>query len=109
MGGLTLRRGDIVACPLGGKPRPVLIIHQDLFTELPTVAVVPLTSRLRELAVRLSIEPDEDNGLRKPSQILIDKITIVLRDKITSPVIGSVSSETMLAVTRALAVFLGFA
>ena len=48
------------------------------------------------------------NGLRKPSQVMVDKPQSVAREKIGS-VFGHLDDETMLAVNRALAVFLGFA
>ncbi|MGH6960879.1 MAG: type II toxin-antitoxin system PemK/MazF family toxin, partial [Dongiaceae bacterium] len=40
-----MKRGDIVlaALPKLGEPRPALIVQSDLFAELPTVSVLPLT------------------------------------------------------------------
>jgi len=56
--------------------------------------------------LRLSVASDERNGLRKPSQVMIDKPSTVSRDKI-GPTFGIASDTVMLSVNRALALFLG--
>jgi mRNA interferase MazF len=111
--GELIRRGDIaVAAAPGdyGKPRPVLIVQSDLFAALPSFTVCPLTSYLRTDTplLRLTVEPTPENGLHTTSQIAIDKMTTLPRERI-STIIGKASDETMLHVTRALAVFLGIA
>src|SRR5512132_2573644 len=60
------------------------------------------------LLFRITVEPDDGNGLRKLSQVMVDKAQTVPREKIGEP-FGRLDDATMLAVTRALAVFLGFA
>jgi mRNA interferase MazF len=109
---MGLKRGDIVisaGTKHYGKPRPALVVRADVYRELASVTVLPLTSDLQEAyLLRIGIEPDEQNGLELPSQIMVDKITTVPRDKV-GKVIGSVSSVMMVAVTRSLAVYLGFA
>ena len=57
---------------------------------------------------RIPIEPTSQNGLKKSSQVMVDKTQTVARQRIVG-VIGHVGDETLLAVNRALAVFLGFA
>jgi mRNA interferase MazF len=92
-----------------GKPRPALVIQADWFDELPTVVVLPLTSTLLDAAVtRIDIAPTNENGLRVPSQIAIDRPQTVRRPKL-GPTIGRLDTDVMLAVQRALAVFLGLA
>ena len=107
-----MRRGDLVTITLPGdfgKPRPALVIQSDLFDEHPSVTVLPVTSALREAPLfRLTLQPDADNGLRVPSQVMVDKVQTVLREKI-GPTFGRLDDSTLLAVNRALAVFLGFA
>lgn len=107
-----MRRGNLVAIALPGdfgKPRPALVIQSDLFDEHPSVTVLPVTSDLREAPLfRIAIEPDPHNGLRKPSQIMVDKAQTVARDQVGNT-FGRLDDETLLAVNRALAVFLGFA
>ncbi len=107
-----MRRGDLVTIALPGdygKPRPALIIQSDLFGEHPSVTILPVTSTFVQAPLfRIEIKPDTGNGLQKPSQIMIDKAQTVAREKI-GETFGHVNDETLLAVNRALAVFLGFA
>lgn len=58
--------------------------------------------------IRATIEPTPGNGLIKPSQVMVDKAMSVKRDRIGAT-IGRLDGETMLAVTRALAVFFAIA
>ena len=107
-----MRRGDLVTVALQGdlgKSRPALVIQSDLFEAHPSVAILPLTSELRDTPLfRILAKPDELNGLQKPSQVMVDKPQSVAREKIGA-VFGHLDDETMLAINRALAVFLGFA
>lgn len=107
-----MRRGDLVTIALPGtygKPRPALVIQSDLFDEHPSLTILPLTSELRAAPLfRIEIAPDAGNGLRLPSQVMVDKAHTVPREKVGEP-IGRLDEATMLAVTRALAVFLGVA
>lgn len=105
-----MRRGDLVTIALQGdygKPRPALVIQSDFFDRHPSVTILPVTSELRETPLfRLTLTPDADNGLSRPSQIMVDKIQTVSRAKIGNT-FGHVREEELLAVNRALAVFLG--
>jgi mRNA interferase MazF len=107
-----MRRGDLVTVALQGdlgKPRPALIIQSDLFDTHPFVTILPVTSELRVAPLfRIAITPSELNGLSKPSQVMLDKPQSIAREK-AGAVIGRLDDESMLAVNRALAVFLGFA
>lgn len=107
-----MRRGDLVTITLQGdygKPRPALIVQSDLFDEHPSVTVLPVTGVLREAPLfRIPVQPDADNGLRKPSQIMVDKAQTVPRENI-GETIGRLDDEALLTVNRALVVFLGFA
>lgn len=92
-----------------GKPRPALIVQADRFSGIPSLTVLPLTSDLRSVpALRIDVDPDAANGLRLPSQIMVDKIVSVGIGKIGDR-IGELSDEGMASVDRALAAFLGFA
>ncbi|HXY58601.1 MAG TPA: type II toxin-antitoxin system PemK/MazF family toxin [Methylocystis sp.] len=90
-----------------GKPRPALVVQSDLFSELPSVMVCPLTTKLRNDAdqFRLEVEPSKRNGLREASQIAIDKITVIPAAQIGG-VIGEADDALLLRVNRALALFL---
>jgi mRNA interferase MazF len=107
-----MRRGDLVTVALQGdygKPRPALVIQSDLFDAHPSVAVLPVTSALRDAPLfRIRIEPDPSNGLRSASDVMVDKPQSIPRGRIGQP-IGRLADDTMLRIDRALALFLGFA
>ena len=107
-----MRRGDLVTITLPGdygKPRPALVLQSDLFDQHPSVTVLPVTSALRDTPLfRLTLQPGPTNGLRLTSQIMVDKAHTVSRDKI-GQTIGRIDDGMLLAVNRALAVFLGLA
>ncbi len=107
-----MKRGDLVTIALPGdfgKPRPALIIQADQFEQTGTVTVLLVTGSLVDAPlIRQTIDPTPENGLRKNSQVMVDKAMSVRRDRVGS-VIGRVDSASMLAVTRALAVFVGIA
>ena len=109
---MVVTRGDLVVIALQGdfgKPRPALVIQSDLFAEHPTVTVLPVTSDLRDAPLlRLTVQPSADNGLRAPSQIMVDKAHTVLREKVGQK-IGRLDAAAMVSVNRAVALFLGFA
>ena len=103
-------RGDLVAMQGDfGKPRPALVIQADQFNEHATVTVLPLTSALVAAPLlRITIEPSTENGLQKPSQVMLDKAVTVKRDKIGAA-FGRIDANVMVEVDRCLAVFLGIA
>ena len=73
-----MRRGQfvIVATPGDyGKPRPAIVVQSDLFAELPSVVICPLTSMLRDDAdqFRLEVRPSKRNGLRQMSQSISNR------------------------------------
>ena len=107
-----MRRGDLVTIALQGdlgKPRPALVIQSDLFDEHPSVTILPVTGELRDAPLfRIAIQPGTGNGLSKPSQVMVDKPQSVAREKVGS-VFGHLDDETMMAVNRALAIFIGVA
>ena len=107
-----MRRGDLVTVALQGdqgKPRPALVVQADQFAGLHGVTVLPLTGMLMEAPLlRVEIEPSPGNGLAKRSQVMVDKPQTPPREKL-GPVFGRLDDVTLLAVNRALAVFLGLA
>lgn len=91
------------------KPRPALIVQDDLFSASESVTLLPLTSYLSDAPLlRLTVEPGPLNGLDRVSQIMVDKLTTVRRTNLGRRV-GRIDSETMVAVEQSLAVFLGLA
>jgi mRNA interferase MazF len=105
-------RGDLVTFALQGdqgKPRPALVVQADHFGNLASVTVLPITSTLVDAPLlRVPIEPREENGLARRSQIMVDKPQTPSRNRL-GPVIGRLDDATMVTVNRALAVFLGLA
>ena len=107
-----MKRGELVTIELSGnygKPRPALVIQSDLFGAHPSVTILPVTSALRDAPLfRIEVKPTPGNGLRKVSQIMVDKPQTVARERVGKSM-GRLDEGSMLAVNRALAVFLGFA
>lgn len=107
-----MRRGDLVTVALQGdygKPRPALVIQSDLFDGHPSVTILPITSELVDAPLfRPSVEPTSGNGLRKRSQVMVDKVQTIPRDKI-GEAFGRLEDESMLAVNRAFLLWIGLA
>ncbi|EEB7406987.1 type II toxin-antitoxin system PemK/MazF family toxin [Salmonella enterica] len=105
-----MKRGDLITVAMQGdfgKPRPALVIQADSFDGLPTVSVLPVTGTLTTAPLlRVTVEPDKENGLRKASQVMIDKVITVKRDK-TGEAFGRINANLMTEIERRLALFLG--
>ena len=92
-----------------GTPRPVAIIQDDRFDATDSVTVCALTTDPTEAPLfRRRIQPDDANGLREASSLMVDKITTVPRSKLGEH-IGRLSDEEMVRLGRAILVFLGLA
>ncbi len=103
------QRGDLVTVSLQGdygKPRPALIVQSDLLTDLQSVVLCPVTSELRDAAVRVTVEPNPANGLRTLSQVMVDKLSTLPRDRIGES-FGRLDAEKMKLVDRALLLVVG--
>lgn len=57
---------------------------------------------------RLRVEPDELNGLRESSSLMVDKVTTVQRSKLGER-IGRLDDQDMVRLSRAIMVFFGLA
>ncbi len=106
-----MRRGDIVIVAMAGdygKVRPALVVQHDEVNETHgSIDVCPLSTHLLDSALfRVTVEPSQANGLREPSQILVDKISAVKRERIRQ-VIGRVDDPVLVQVNRAMAMWLG--
>jgi len=105
-----MKRGDLMIVAMSGqygKPRPAIVIQTAGAGDLETVTFLPLSSEVgSEEVFRVTVSPTPQNGLRKPSQIMVDKCSTLPIRK-AGPVIGRLSPEDMSAVNRALAIFLG--
>jgi mRNA interferase MazF len=107
-----VNRGDLVTIAMQGdfgKPRPALIIQADQFETSATVTVLPITSKIIAAPLlRINIHPDQENGLQKASQVMVDKAMTVKRDKV-KPAFGRLTPDKLIEVDRCLAIFLGIA
>lgn len=107
-----MRRGDLVtvAAPSDfAKQCLALIIQSDRFKNTGTVTVLLLSGTLVDAPlIRVPISPGPSNRLQKPSQVMIDKMMPVKREQI-GEAFGRLDDETLLSVTRSLAVFLAIA
>lgn len=107
-----MKRGDLVTVAMPGdfgKPRPALVIQSDLFN--PSHASITLLLLSSDIVAaplfRIDVIPSPENGLLRHSQVQVDKIMTVRRERL-GPVIGRLDDSTLVAINRALAVFLGF-
>jgi len=107
-----MTRGDLATVAMPGdfgKPRPALVIQSDQFPATGTVTVLLISGTLVDAPlIRLTVQPTPENGLRKPSQIMVDKAMSVKRERLGEP-FGRLEDDMMVAVNRSLALFLGFA
>jgi mRNA interferase MazF len=107
-----MKRGSVVTVAVQGdfgKARPAVVVQSDLFADHTTVAVLLMSSTIVDAPlIRIDVEPSDQNGLHTLSQIAIDKMFTVRREKIGSA-IGQLEDETMIAVNRAMVVFFGLA
>jgi len=105
-----MRRGDLVTVALQGehgKPRPALVIQTDIVPDHPSIVVLPLTSTLTSAPMlRIAVEPVPETGLRRLSQVMVDRPIAVRRERL-GEVIGRVDDATLARITRVLAMWLG--
>ena len=104
------RRGDVVLAAASGdygKPRPALVVQSDLFNEThSSISVCPITSTLVAAPLfRITLRPSRSNGLQKPSQVMVDKIRSLRRERIAKR-IGIVTVDQMHAIDGALRLWL---
>ena len=108
-----MRRGEIWTAAGGGgyagKPRPVVIVQDDRFDATNSVTVCAFTTDPTEAPlIRLTVTPDEENGLRELCSMMVDKITTMPRARVRKRV-GRLSDQDMARLGRAVIVFFGLA
>jgi mRNA interferase MazF len=109
---VRLTRGAVVTASIGGtsgKPRPFLVLRSDSFAEHSLVTLLAFTATLTEApTLRVTVQPSPGNGLQLPSQAMIDHVQSVRVQRIERE-IGRLADADLAAITRAVAVYLGFA
>lgn len=105
-----MRRGEVWTVSGGpdyaSKPRPAVIVQNDIFFETASITICPITSDDTDLPLlRVRIEPDDTNGLRLGSSVMVDKVMTVTRGKLGKR-LGRLSDEQMIETGRLLSNFL---
>jgi mRNA interferase MazF len=107
-----MRRGDliVVAAPGDyGKPRPAVVIQSDALEATGSLLVCLLTTTQRPAPFyRLPLEATPENGLRDPSDVMVDKIFALPRGKCGAP-IGRLTRAQILALNHILSLVVGLA
>jgi len=108
-----VKRGEVWTVSGGkdyaGKPRPVVILQDDNFDATDSITICAFTTDPIEAPLfRLVVEPNERNGLRSASRLMVDKITTVPRSKV-GEWIGRLDDEDLIRLNQAAMVFLGLA
>jgi mRNA interferase MazF len=106
-----MKRGDVILVVASGdygKAHPAVVVQSDIFNEThASIVVCLLSSDLQDAPLfRLTIQPTDENGLHAISQIMVDKIVALKRDRILARV-GSLDEDTRLRLNRSLMLFLG--
>ena len=108
-----MRRGEIWTVSGGrdyaGKARPAVILQDDNFDGTASITICVFTTDPTEAPLfRLPIEPNEGNGLRLLSHLMVDKITTVSKGKVGER-IGRLDDADIVRLNQAVVVFLGLA
>ncbi len=107
-----MQRGDLVTVALSGdygNPRPALVIQSDHVPETDSIIVCLVTSAVEPSRYfRFPLPANEQTGLERPSQVMVDKITSVRRDRCGKR-IGAIDAASMAALNRLLAFMTGIA
>lgn len=108
-----MKRGEVWTVAGGadyaGKPRPVVILQDDSFDATDSITICAFTTDPTDAPLfRLVVAPNDRNGLRAPSRLMVDKITTVPKSKVGGR-IGRLDEEDMLRLNQAVLVFLGLA
>ncbi|MGD0633896.1 MAG: type II toxin-antitoxin system PemK/MazF family toxin [Beijerinckiaceae bacterium] len=107
-----MKRGDIVVVsPPGayGKPRPAIVVQSDALDGADSVLLALLTSTLRDVPLfRLTLVPDSRNALKEVSQVMVDKILTVPRNK-CGAIIGQIDTASLVSLNRMLSFVFGLA
>lgn len=106
-----MRRGDVVVVALPGdlgKPRPAVIVQTNVLNDnLRTILLCPISSFSSDPSFfRVAVEPTIGNGLRLPSEIMVEKLQSANRSRI-GQVIGHLDDVTLGQLARSIMIALG--
>ena len=93
---------------LGKNSRPCIVIQSTEANKiLPTIVIVPLSSKKQRLEIEIKITPDKTNNLKKESYVVwwhiytIDKLNLVQK-------IGAINEEALGKISENIIDTLGF-
>lgn len=92
-----------------GKPRPCVVLQADEFDATDSITVCLLSSvDASAPLLRIPIAPTSENGLRKTTWAMADKVMTVRREHLGRR-IGALADADITAIGRAIIVFLKLA
>lgn len=107
-----MKRGEVwtvSGAGYAGKPRPAVIVQNDQFDATACVTVCVFTTDDTEAPLfRLPVAPNEINGLRSVSRLMVDEIVTVSKERMGER-IGRLDDEDVVRLNRAILVFFGLA
>jgi mRNA interferase MazF len=106
-----LKRGEIwtaaASAPYANKPRPVVIVQSDNFDSTASITVCGFTRMgTQSPFLRIPVMPNPQNNLAERSFIMVDKTVTVPKSRLGKR-IGTLNSQELVLLDRALLVFLG--
>ncbi len=108
---MEISRGDVVLCVVSGdygKIRPAVVVQADLYNPThASVVICPLTTYLVDAPFfRIPVQPEGGNGLHAESQVMVDKVTALRRERLRER-IGRLGKEDVQRIDHALREWLG--
>lgn len=105
-----MKRGDLVIVSLPGdygKPRPAVVIQNDRLAGRLESYVIALLTTFDDGAtiLRVAVAPNDENGLREVSRVMVDKLYAIPAHRIHQH-IGKLDATAMRAIDRALLMIL---
>jgi mRNA interferase MazF len=108
-----LTSGDVLLCdlnPVAGREqggiRPVIVVSHHRYSVIPGLFLaVPLTTRDRDLDHHIEVPANDDTGLKQVSYAMTEQVRAMSRQR-AGRQLGSVSSETLAAISRYLHLFI---
>jgi mRNA interferase MazF len=108
---IEIGRGDVVFFgergEHSGKLRPGVVVQRDAtLADAPSVTLCGITSdAMPTNLARVPVMPSPDNGLDRPSYVMIDKLASISRKRVRQ-VFGKLTTDEMAAVDHALKIWL---
>ena len=107
---MEIKRGDVVICAAPGdygKPTPAVVVQSDLFNGThSSVAVCLITTHLQDAPLfRIPVPAGRMTGLKLESQVMVDKVIAIPRNKITGRA-GALAAGPLKEIDNALRLWL---